>query len=246
MPTASTAQHRASCHPLATCHDAKVSLVEIRTTRIVDNAALRDLLDPSEIERAERKRDPLPFVGAHALMRTALGERLGVDPGSLRFERHCLTCGTDQHGKPRIMGHLDLHMSLSYTDRLAVLAMSEDGEVGVDVEDVTEADFDGFEAVTLAAEEMAALEGYEGDSLLAARAKVWARKEAVLKATGDGLVVDPTEVVVTGPREPPALVGWHSDRAEPGPIALADVPLAQPDHRAAVALIASGDITLRA
>lgn len=231
---------------MATCHDAKVSLVDIRTTRIVDNVALRGLLDSSELERADRKPDPLPFVGAHALVRTALGERLGVEPGSLRFERHCPTCGTDQHGKPRITGHLELHMSLSYTDRLAVLALSEDGEVGVDVEDLTEADFDGFDAVTLAAEEVAGFEGCEGDELLAARALVWARKEAVLKATGDGLVVDPTEVVVTSPREPPALVGWHSDRAEPDPISLADVPLAQPDHRAAVALIASGDITLRA
>lgn len=223
-----------------------VSLVEIRTTRIVDNAALRDLLDPSELERADRKSDPLPFVGAHALMRTVLGERLGVDPVSLQFERHCPTCGTNQHGKPRITGHLDLHMSLSYTDRLAVLALSEDGEVGVDVEDLTEADFDGFEAVTLAAEEATGFEGYQGDELLAARAQVWARKEAVLKATGDGLVVDPTEVVVTGPGQPAALLGWHSEHDAPDPIALADVPLAQPDHRAAVALIASGDITLRA
>jgi 4'-phosphopantetheinyl transferase len=179
-------------------------------------------------------------------MRRVLAERLGVDPTSLRFERHCPTCGSDQHGKPRIAGHLDLHMSLSYTDRLAVLALSKDGEVGVDVEDLTEADFDGFEAVTLAAEEVAGFEGYLGDELLAGRAQVWARKEAVLKATGDGLVVDPTEVVVTGPSQSAALVGWHSERAEPDPIALADVPLAQPDHRAAVALIASGDITLRA
>jgi 4'-phosphopantetheinyl transferase len=223
-----------------------VSLVEIRSASIVDNPGLRAILDPTELERADRKPDPLPFIGAHAFLRTVVGERLGVEPTTLRFERHCTTCGTDQHGKPCIAGHEDLHISLSYTERLAVLALSEDGEVGVDVEDVTEADFDGFDAVTLAPEEVAAIERYDGDELLAARALLWARKEAVLKATGDGLVVDPTEVVVSGPGDPPALLGWRSQRAAPDPIAMADVPLAQADHRAAVAVMASGEVRLRA
>ena len=66
---------------------------------------------------------------------------------------------------------------------------------------------------------------------------MWARKEAVLKATGHGLVVDPAEVLVSGPLNPPALVGWQAEEPRPAAITIADVELASEDHRAAVAVL---------
>jgi len=74
---------------------------------------------------------------------------------------------------------------------------------------------------------------------------VWARKESVLKASGHGLVVDPRQVIVTGPKEPPALVSWRGEHPLDGPVQLADVELGDPSHVAAVAVLAPDPLTLR-
>ena len=38
--------------------------------------------------------------------------------------------------------------------------------------------------------------------------RYWTRKEAVLKASGDGLSVSPTRIAVSAPGSPAALTGW--------------------------------------
>lgn len=223
---------------------AMVVQVELAEALIVDDPSLRDLLDDTELARAERKRVPTPFVSAHALVRTVLGDRLGVAPQDLRFRRLCPTCGSRQHGKPTLADHPRIAFSLSYTDTLAVVAVTEGVEVGVDVEHVSEADFGGFARVTLAQDEVDAFEGLHGPDLLCARAQVWSRKEAILKATGHGLVVDPTEVVVSAPREEPRLVAWRASEAAPEVVALHDAPLGSSEHRAAVAVLADGPVAI--
>ncbi len=162
-------------------------------------------------ERAARRSNPARYATAHALLRTGVGELLGVAPETVRFDRTCATCGSHRHGKPRVTGQPGLFVSLSYAGDLAVVALSGDGEVGVDVEEIDESDFDGFNVVTLDQVEMAALDSLDGAALRRARAQVWARKESVLKASGHGLVVDPRQVIVTGPKEQPALVSWRGE-----------------------------------
>ena len=94
----------------------------------------------------------------------------------------CTTCGSDTHGKPSIVGHEGWSFSLSYTRQLAVVAVTQAGAVGIDTEEVAETDFATYDRVTLAPEEVAAFAGRRGAALLNARARIWARKESVLKA----------------------------------------------------------------
>lgn len=203
-----------------------------------------DLLDGPERQRAERKRAPAPFVTAHAVARELLGGLTGEDPRSLRFERRCTTCGSDAHGKPSLVHDDPWRFSLSYTGDLVVVAASREHDVGVDIESLDEADFDDFDRVTLAEDEGGYLDGLAGEALLDARTRLWARKEAVLKATGHGLVVDPTEVVLTPPDQPARLLGWLSDADAPAAMAMADLPLRSAAHRAAVAVVGAAEVCL--
>lgn len=219
--------------------------VVIRATGVSDDPRLRDLLDAGELERVQRRADPNPFITAHALLRRLVADETGVDPRALEFVKRCATCGTDRHGKPHVLGMRDIHVSVSYGEHMAVAAVTKLGEVGVDVEDLESADFDGFGSVTLDPTEVAHLEGLDGDELLAARARMWARKEAILKATGHGLVVDPSQVVVSSPSAPAALVEWKAVEHPPGPIQVSDVDLGRADHRAAVAVLTSRPVSVR-
>lgn len=219
--------------------------VAIRASPVVDDPRLLELLDTGERERAARRAAPHPFVTAHVLLRRLVADETGADARSLVFEKRCATCGTDRHGKPHVVGMRDVFVSVSYGEHLAVAAVTRLGEVGVDVEALESADFDGFASVTLDATETAPLDALDGVDLLAARARVWARKEAILKATGHGLVVDPSQVVVSSPDVPAALVEWKATQHPPGPTQVCDVDLAAPDHRAAVAVLTSRPLSVR-
>ncbi|NYF99218.1 4'-phosphopantetheinyl transferase family protein [Janibacter cremeus] len=209
--------------------------VIVREAEVDDGLADLALLDDGERARAGRKRDAAPFVTGHALVRRTLGELLGEDPASLSFERRCTTCRSELHGKPSLVDVPGWHFSLSYTSSLAVVAVAQGIDVGVDTEDLTDADFEGFADITLAREELLAFEHLDGQDLLISRARVWARKEAILKATGHGLVVDPSEVLVTGPLDPPGLLAWRADEPAPASVSLVDLDLTTANHRAAVA-----------
>jgi 4'-phosphopantetheinyl transferase len=217
----------------------------VHARRVSDDAALEDLLDDAERMRAVRRSSPARYITAHALLRTVVGERTGVDPRDVTFERHCATCGSTAHGKPVVCGHRGLYVSLSYAGELAVVAVSEAGETGIDVEEVDEADFDGFGAVTLAREEEPPFALIPLERLGLARARVWARKESVLKATGHGLVVDPREVVVTGPDEAAGLVAWRGDRPLPSAVQLHDILPFDPGYAAAVTVLCDAPVSVR-
>jgi 4'-phosphopantetheinyl transferase len=220
--------------------------IEVVWRRVSTDPALADLLDDHERERAARRGNPARYTTAHALLRTAVAERIGGTAQAVAFDRTCATCGSHRHGKPTVAGHRDLSVSLSYAGGLVVVALSRAGEVGVDVEVVDDSDFEGFNVVTLDPSETPALDALSGDRLARARAQVWARKEAVLKASGHGLAVDPRQVVVSGPEQPAALVDWKGEQPLGSPVQLADVDLADTGHVAAVALLTGEPATVRA
>ena len=219
--------------------------VVIRATQVIDDPRLLDLLDAGERERADRRTDPHPFITAHALLRRLVADETGADPRSIDFQRRCATCGTDRHGKPHVVGMRDIHVSVSYGERMAVAAVTNLGEVGVDVEDLQSADFDGFGSVTLDPSEAAHIADLHGEELLGARAQLWSRKEAILKATGHGLVVDPSQVLVSAHDAPAELLEWKAAQHLPGPMRVADLDVDHAEHRAAVAVLTTQPLRVR-
>ncbi len=132
------------------------------------------------------------YLALHHLARSEIARLLGRAPQSLRFDRTCADCG-GQHGRPRLLDDPGLHLSLSRTGPLVALAVSRSGPVGIDVEQIDRTGFAGFARVALHPGER------EGRGTRVADATAWVRKEAVLKALGPGLRVDPTTF-----RTPPA------------------------------------------
>jgi 4'-phosphopantetheinyl transferase len=153
-------------------------------------AALSRLLVHEEIDRARHFVRPLHasrFVVARAALRITLGRALQCPPREVPLHRSpCSGCG-GPHGKPRVAGR-QLGFNLAHSADLAAIALSTEHEVGVDVERVRA----GFPYEAIADQFLHAQEGAHVRAVAPSRRsraflEIWTRKEAVVKATGEGL-----------------------------------------------------------
>lgn len=188
---------------------------------------LLGLLDDTErrsAARLARAADRDRYVTAHALVRLLLADRTGQPAAQLRFDRTCRRCGGD-HGKPRLVqarpgARAAASFNLAHAgDRVVVMVADGDLDAGVDVERVPGAHaavLGTASAGVLTARERSALQQLPSARRGHALAVWWTRKEAVLKATGDGLAVPPSTVEVTPPDAAPALTGWVANGPQDG------------------------------
>jgi 4'-phosphopantetheinyl transferase len=136
---------------------------------------------------------------------------LAVRPGELTADYACPDCGTGpdvDHGRPgyRLRGApAGLLLSLSRSHGWALLAAAAGGAgadgaggpgegIGVDLEHSSGVMFPGFDDVALTPAERQQLAALAPDQTDHWRTAVWARKEALLKARGTGLRLDPASV----------------------------------------------------
>jgi 4'-phosphopantetheinyl transferase len=186
---------------------------ELWWARLADVASWHvALLNAADLERRARiepdeARDQ--FTLGRALIRLVCSRSLGVAPSDVPVRFDCARC-SEQHGPPQLDA-AGGWISLAHGGSWVVVALAWGAQVGVDVEPLgTAVDVD--DAVS------------------------WTRTEAVLKATHDGLLVDPSQLTVSRPEEPPRLVDWPARPSMPGRITLHDVP-PDAEHAACVALI---------
>ena len=149
-------------------------------------ARCRDVLDHSERARAAAflsPRDQHVFTVAHGALRILVGRELRTRPAALSW-----TPG--RYGKPELTPPWSgLHTSLSHSGDMIAAAISTDRPVGVDVQHVVP----GLDAVALSArffppDEAGYVAAGRDASARADRfARLWARKEAVVKAVGGRL-----------------------------------------------------------
>jgi 4'-phosphopantetheinyl transferase len=130
--------------------------------------------------RFVREEDRRRFVTARGLLRSLVGELLGIGARELQFSY-------GPHGKPEVAGHA-LRFNLSHSGDVALYAVAVDREVGVDIERTS-----GSRDVLLVARRFFApaearrLQDAAGPERRRLFARLWTMKEACLKAEGAGL-----------------------------------------------------------
>lgn len=174
----------------------------------------KEQLDATERDRASRflrKCDGDRWAIARAGLRQVLAHYCGMRPGDIRFH-------TERDGKPVIEGVPEtarIHFNLSHSGPFAAVAVTQLGPVGVDIEyrrpipdwrEVASRFFSTYEysaLLNVAAEQ-------RDDAFLCC----WTRKEAVIKATGEGLSAELDSFDVSFfPHMQPCVLRY---RSEPG------------------------------
>ncbi|MGH8772735.1 MAG: 4'-phosphopantetheinyl transferase family protein [Burkholderiales bacterium] len=145
------------------------------------------LLSDAERQRANRfalDRDRRRVIVARAPLRELLAARLGVEPETVE-----LTYGA--HGKPalaRRFAELDLRFNISHSGELAVYAFAAGREIGIDVKKTRILrDADDIAARFFSRREIETYHALEPRDRPQGFFNCWTRKEAFVKALGDGL-----------------------------------------------------------
>jgi 4'-phosphopantetheinyl transferase len=142
------------------------------------------LLSKDEYERAGRyqfARDRRRYVAGRLILRILLSAYLKTNPNGVSFHY-------SQNGKPRLGCTSEIRFNVSHSDKMAVFAFVRGREVGVDVEqihrDIAVQEIAGrfFSQV-----EQAAFAKVPKELKRDAFFRCWTRKEALVKAKGDGL-----------------------------------------------------------
>jgi len=191
--------------------------------RLTSEAAAEALarhLSGDEAARAARfvfEKDRTAYRIGRGRLREILGAATGQAPEALRF-------AYGGHGKPSLPGGPEFN--LSHSDGLACLAIADRG-LGADIEAHREIE-DGVAERFFSPTEYAALSALPPGEWTPGFFRCWTRKEAVVKAMGDGLSIPLDRFDVTlGPGEPARMTrldpahgrraGWRLAHLDLGP-----------------------------
>lgn len=196
---------------------------------------LEGLLSQDERERARQYHadiDRERYIVARALLRIILGKYLEAEPARLRFVY-------GPNGKPDLVESLMSHrlrFNLSHSNGWTLYAITYDREIGVDIEHIRPGvDVLGIAKRWFSRNEHVALHALPSPLHVQAFYTAWTRKEAYLKALGQGLAggLDNFEVSLR-PSEPATLNVHAQDPHEVLRWKLEDVPIGR-DYAATVA-----------
>jgi 4'-phosphopantetheinyl transferase len=197
------------------------------------------LLAADEHERAGRfhfARDQQQYVLARGTLRLLLARYLRRPASALRF-------GYTQFGKPYLLRadgspDPDISFNLSHSHQLALLAFARGPRLGVDVEHIKpELAGEQIAERFFSPREAAVLRKLPAPDQPLAFFRCWTRKEAFVKARGEGLSMPLDRFdVALAPGEPAALLRTLDDPAEVTRWSLYGLEPSQPGYAAALAI----------
>jgi len=142
-------------------------------------------LSTDELKRAQsfRVREAArQFVVCRAVLRIILGRYLGIPAEEIRFA-YC------NKGKPYLRDSTSrISFNLSHSENICMVGLSVQAMLGIDVEQIQYGpDYEEVASATLSAEEIANLKVTNPDRRTEVFFECWTRREACMKASGEGL-----------------------------------------------------------
>ena len=168
------------------CQHRDVHVWRAQLTTIPGGEHLKAYLSADERSRAARfhfQADRERFAVVRGLLREILGRYAGVDPAAFVFSY-------SSKGKPSIEAPADarlLTFNVSHSADLALIAVGRERSVGVDVERRRDIEALEMSQHVFSQEEIDLLRRVTGAEQQRTFFSCWTRREAVLKACGEGL-----------------------------------------------------------
>jgi 4'-phosphopantetheinyl transferase len=173
------------------------------------------LLCAEERSRAERFKFTIHrerFIASHGFTRIVLGNYLNAPP-------ECIVLQKGRYGKPFLnpdkgcISH-SLQFNLSHTEDLALLAVTQKHEIGVDIECTDrKTDWQGIVQRFFTKSEQKQLFLLDDkEQQKKAFFELWTRKEAYMKVLGTGLSLAPTDFTLSVPPQKPRLIAHYSNK----------------------------------
>lgn len=166
-----------------------VGRVDVWRVRLDDPPAAKSgvsVLSADEIARANRfhfEKDRLHFTRCRSALRSLLAGYLWIPAAEIRFEYL-------SGGKPQLAGEQNpraLQFNVSHSANIALIAVGSEHRLGIDVEKVRALDTNSLAERFFSLREQAGLRALPENLRVSGFFACWTRKEAFLKATGDGL-----------------------------------------------------------
>jgi 4'-phosphopantetheinyl transferase len=179
------------------------------------------LLAPSEANRADGflfEHLSRSFVLSHGVLRVLTGHYLKTDPSIIRFV-------FGPKGKPAVSPRTSLQFNMSHSGDMALFAFTNGCEVGVDIEQMRPIrDLQDVATHFFSSSEAAELAAMPPDYRTGAFFACWTRKEAYIKAIGDGLSTPLDSFRVSlRPGEPAQFVSVNDDKDQAAAWSLHDL-----------------------
>lgn len=167
---------------------------------------LYPLLSDAEKERSEQFKffkHRKHFIASHGFLHSVLAYYLDIAAEEILFSQ-------GENGKPFIsteQNPQNIQFNMSHSGNIAILAVCRQHSVGIDIEFMErKTDWQGVIKRYFTENEQRKIHALPEELQKDAFYRVWTRKEAHMKVTGEGLRLSPSKFEVSVPPEPPSLI----------------------------------------
>ncbi len=177
-----------ACHQNIQLSSQEIHVWLVNLKTISDSIpTMYSLLSFDEINKANEfkaEQHKVNYILTRGSLRKILTLYLQVEAEEIKFLYN-------EYGKPYLDSNYienSLYFNLSHSDDLAIFAISKTNNLGIDLEKIKSIDdYLNIAQENFSQQEVADLMSYTKDEQLAAFYRCWTRKEAFIKAIGDGL-----------------------------------------------------------